>query len=66
MQDGNADGSKDKFPWLGTGLGGSGITGDSLLCLGVKLITALTLSSSNRDVSDEGRCEFVCAQIFWK
>lgn len=51
VQDSNADGSKDKFPWLRTGSGGSAITWDSLLCLGVKLITALTLPSSNRDVS---------------
>lgn len=63
VQDSNADGSKDKFPWLGTGFGGSAITWDSLLCLGVKLITALTLPSSNRDVSAKA---FSCLlQMLW-
>lgn len=45
VQGGNADGSKDtRFPKKGpsSGLGGSGITWESLLlCLGGKLITAL-------------------------
>lgn len=54
----HADGSKDKFPWLGTGLGGRGITWGSPLCLGVKLSTALTLSSL-RDVSDLDTSSFV-------
>lgn len=52
-------------PRLGTGLGGSGKTWASLLCLGVKLFTALTLSSK-RDVSDEGVSWFVHKWKWWQ